>query len=196
MSDLATALRDKISALDDEREELEDSLNRITEKIGLLESLLVDETDEGPPPPAKKRARGRPKGAKNRKTPAKKDTKESNAPKDDLWEQAAGSIPDGSSGSTVEEQQKAIRRFNPAPRVQPNYGVKAGDPKDVLGDQGDKKANVSIEVDDRCLNLKVGTRSGASIVLSFPARFVQLRAPLSQLRSAGCVVSTTSRGNL
>jgi len=148
MSDLATALRDKISDLDDEREELEDALNRVTEKIGLLESLLVDETGEEAPAPAKKRGRGRPKGAKNRKTSAKKDTKESNAPKDALWEQAESSLPEGSSGSTIEDQQKAIRRFNPTPRPAANYGVKAGDPKDVLGDQNEKKSNVSIEVED------------------------------------------------
>lgn len=149
MTDLATALRDKISDLDDEREELEDSLNRVTEKIGLLESLLVEETGEEAPATAKKRGRGRPKGAKNKKTAAAKNAaKASNAPKDALWEQAEGSLPEGSSGSTIEDQQKAIRRFNPTPRPAANYGVKAGDPKDVLGDQNDKKSNVNIEVED------------------------------------------------
>ena len=149
MTDLATALRDKMSALEDEKEELEDALSRIEIKLETYAELLADETGEEAPAPAKKRGRGRPKGAKNRKTvAAKKAAKESNAPKDALWEQAAGSLPEGSSGSTVEDQQKAIRRFNPTPRPAANYGVKAGDPKDVLGDQNDKKSNVSIEVED------------------------------------------------
>lgn len=149
MSNLATALRDKISSLDDEREELEDSLNRVTEKIGLLESLLVDETGGEASAPAKKRTRGRPKGSKGRKTTdVKKKVESVNAPKDALWEQAESSLPEGSSGSTIEEQQKAIRRFNPTPRTPPNYGVKAGKPEDVLADQGNKKSNVNISVED------------------------------------------------
>jgi hypothetical protein len=153
MSDLETALRDKISALEDEKEELEDALDRIECKLETYAELLADENGEEAPAPApakkKARGRGRPKGSKNRKTSAKKsDAKSTNAPKDALWEQAESSLPEGHSGSTVEEQQKAIRRFNPTPRPAANYGVKAGDPKDVLGDQGDKKANVSIEVDD------------------------------------------------
>ena len=42
MSDLATALRDKISALDDKKEELEDALNQIVIKIETYEELLVE----------------------------------------------------------------------------------------------------------------------------------------------------------
>lgn len=150
MSKLEEALRDKISALDDEKEELEDALNRIVIKLETYEELLAEETGEDPPVAAPTKRRGRPKGAKNKKTSAKKSAaaSSSNAPKDELWEQAAGTIPDGSAGSTIEDQQKAIRRFNPTPRAAANYGVKAGDPKDVLGDQNEKKSNVSIEVDD------------------------------------------------
>ena len=148
MTDLATALQDKMSALEDEREELEDALARIEIKLETYAELLADETGEEAPAPAKKRARGRPKGSKNRKSSGKKSAKDSNAPKDALWEQAEGSLPEGSSGSTVEDQQKAIRRFNPTPRPAANYGVKAGKPEDVLGDQGDKKANVNVSVED------------------------------------------------
>ncbi len=148
MTDLATALRDKISALDDEKEELEDALNRIIIKLETYEELLAEETGEDAPAPAKKRGRGRPKGSKGKKNSGKKETKASNAPRDELWEQAEGSLPEGSSGSTAEDQKKAIRRFNPVPRTPPNYGVKAGKPEDVLGDQKDKKSNVNISVED------------------------------------------------
>lgn len=154
MTDLATALRDKISALDDEKEELEDALNHIIIKLETYEELLAEETGDTAiqqPAPAKKRARGRPRGTKNKKTSSKKSDKASNlanAPKDELWEQAESSLPEGHSGSTIEDQQKAIRRFNPIPRTAPNYGVKAGKPEDVLGDQGDKKSNVNISVED------------------------------------------------
>lgn len=145
MTDLVIVLRDKISALGDEKEELEEALNHIIIKLETYEELLADETGEDAPTPSKKRARGRPRGAKNKKTSA---NKSSNAPKDALWEQAEGSLPEGSSGSTAEEQKKAIRRFNPVPRTPPNYGVKAGKPEDVLGDQKNKKSNVNISVED------------------------------------------------
>jgi hypothetical protein len=148
MSDLATALRDKMSALEDEKEELEDSLVRIESKLEAYAEILADETGEEAPVPAKKKGRGRPKGAKNKKPSAKSKSEESTAPKDALWEQAESSLPEGTAGSTAEEQQKAIRRFNPTPRPAANYGVRAGDPKDVLGDQHEKKSNVSIEVED------------------------------------------------
>ncbi|KKK96741.1 hypothetical protein LCGC14_2659730 [marine sediment metagenome] len=148
MTDLVEVLRDKISALDDEKEELEDALSRIIIKMETYEELLAEETGDEAPAPAKKRARGRPRGSKNRKTPAKKASKDTNAPKDALWEQAEGSLPEGQSGSTIEDQQKAIRRFNPTPRTPPNYGVKAGKPEDVLGDQNHKKSNVNISVED------------------------------------------------
>ena len=144
MTNLEEALRDKISALDDEKEELEDALNRIVIKLETYEELLAEETGEEAPAPVKKRGRGRPRGSKGKKTSAKA----SNAPKDELWEQAEGSLPEGSSGSTAEEQKKAIRRFNPVPRTPPNYGVKAGKPEDVLGDQKKNKSNVNISVED------------------------------------------------
>lgn len=154
MSDLAEALRDRISALEDEREELEDALNRVTAKIGTLEELLVEEEGGVPTPAPAKRKPGRPKGSKNKKAPAKKRTTKkstktsAHAVEDDLWKEATASLPGGASASTPEEQARARARYNPAPRTQPNYGVKAGKPEDVLGDQGKKKSNVSIAVED------------------------------------------------
>ena len=71
MSKLAEALRDKISALDDEKEELEDALNRIVIKLETYEELLAEETGEDAPASAPTKRRGRPKGAKNKKAAAK-----------------------------------------------------------------------------------------------------------------------------
>lgn len=149
MSDLAAALRDKISALEDEKEELEDSLARIELKLETFSELLAEETGEAAPATAapRKKSRGRPKGSKNKKTTAKKSAP---APKDNpAWAEASGRLPDGSKGSTAEEQARAVQRFNPTPRPSPNYGVKAGTPEEVMGTKADpKKSNVSIEVED------------------------------------------------
>jgi hypothetical protein len=146
MSDLVTALRDRISALVDERGELEDTLSRINVKIETYEELLSEETGDTGSTVAPKRTKGRPRGSKNKKTV--KDVKSPSVPEDELLEQAVNNLPDGSAGTSAEEQRKAIRRFNPAAREASNYGVKAGNPKDVLGDQGKNKSNVTIEVED------------------------------------------------
>lgn len=145
MTDLVAALQDKISALEDEKEELEDALQRIEIKLETYAELLAEETDEAAPAPKK---RGRPKGSKNRKkAPAKKKAASKNAPKDELWEQAAGSVPDG--GSTPEEQERALRRFNPTPRDTPHYGVRAGTPEEVMGEgKKQSKGYVNIAVED------------------------------------------------
>jgi hypothetical protein len=146
MTDLVAALQDKISALEDEKEELEDALARIEIKLETYAELLAEESGEAAPAPKK---RGRPKGSKNKKrTPAKK-KQPANAPKDELWEQAAGSVPDG--GSTAEDQKRAMARFNPTPRDNPNYGVKAGTMEEVMGDDSPTKkgkGHVNISVED------------------------------------------------
>jgi hypothetical protein len=152
MSDLATALRDKISALADEKEELEDALNRIVIKIETYEELLAEETGESTPastPTAKGKGRGRPKGSKNKRI-GKKGPKDATAPKDELWEQAAGSLPDGSKGSTAEDQARAVARFAPTPRPAANYGVKAGTMEEVMGTKEDKakKSHTNVTVED------------------------------------------------
>ncbi len=151
MSSLTDALRGKISILEDEKEELEDALNRVVIKLETYEELLVEEEEGGTPAPAsptskKKRGRGRPKGAKNKKTAAK----ESAAPRDELWEQAESSLPAGFDGTSPEEQERALRRFNPTARPAPNYGVKAGTPEEVMGAKDDvaKKSHTNVTVED------------------------------------------------
>lgn len=151
MSNLITALRDRISALEDERDELEDALNRIAIKIQTYEELLAEE-DVGLVSVSPKRKPGRPKKG----TSADKSSDKGGPPKkisnhavaDTLWQEASTALPAGVSPSTAEEQERARARFNPVPRQQPNYGVKAGRPEDVMGDSGKKKSNVSISVED------------------------------------------------
>lgn len=148
MSSLTEALKGKISILEDERDELEEALNRVTIKLETYEELLSEEDGSVTVPPKKKtKVRGRPRGAKNKKT-ADKPSK-SNAPSDGLWEQAQASLPSGSVASTAEDQKKAIRRFNPTPRPASNYGVKAGTLEEVMGtDPSSPKTNVNIKVED------------------------------------------------
>jgi hypothetical protein len=151
MTDLVTALQGKISALEDEKEEHEDAIERIDIKLETYAELLAEETGDAAPAPAKKRGRGRPKGAKNKKAATKAAKKESTAPKDELWEQAESTLPEGSSGTTAEEQAKAIRRFNPTPRPEPNYGVRAGTPEEVMGagEEAAKKTHTNVTVEDQ-----------------------------------------------
>lgn len=150
MSDLAAALRDKISALEDEKEELEDSLARIELKLETFVELLAEEIGESSEPPKlRKKVRGRPKGVKNKKAEEVKKSSTSSAPADSLWEEASRRLPDGSKGSTPEDQARALKRFNPTPRPSPNYGVKAGTPEQVMGTKVEgKKSNVNINVED------------------------------------------------
>jgi len=120
MADLAAALRERISALEDEREELEASLNRVTARIGVLEELLVEEEEggaEGPAPKPKKK-RGRPKGSKNKKTPAKAPAKETKPEDEELLREA--SKLDGTPADVAERLSK--RKFTPVPRPQQSYG--------------------------------------------------------------------------
>lgn len=121
MTDLATALRDRISALEDEREELEDALNRVTARIGVLEELLVEECgEEGPAKPAPKK-RGRPKGSKNKpKAPAKRTTKKKEPEvEDDPVLQEAMRM-EGTDPEIAERLSK--RKFTPVARPDRSYG--------------------------------------------------------------------------
>jgi len=119
MTDLVVALRERISALEDEREELEDSLNRVTVRIGVLEELLVEEEDGmGGPVPKPKKKRGRPKRAKNKKPTPKTTVKKTKPEDEELLRQAAKL--DGTPADVAERLSK--RKFTPMPRPQRCYG--------------------------------------------------------------------------
>jgi hypothetical protein len=150
MGKLEEALQDKISALDAEKEELEDALNRIVIKIETYEELLAEES--GTPAPKK---RGRPKGSTNKaKAPAKKRARKK-SPEDEknkkLYEEAVGSLPDGSTGTTAEQQERAVRRFNPTPRGesgQPGVAVGGNKGKPAPTKEPDPHGHKTISMED------------------------------------------------
>jgi hypothetical protein len=154
MSKLEEALREKIELLREEKEELEDALSRIDSQIEVCEGLLCDEADDARENVPKKRGRPRktaPKApAKKRGRPRKK-----TAPKvDDAllqeYEEARNSLPDGSTGTTPEQQQRAVRRFKPALRNPiAQGGVVVGSTKGKPGTQEpDPAGHSTISMED------------------------------------------------
>jgi ABC-type transporter Mla subunit MlaD len=127
MSSLIEALRDKISVLEDEREELEDALGRVTSRISTLEELLKEEeeqlgedfeTEEPAPEPKKKRGRPRKNPAKKvtkKKTARKKKVSRKESTTDADYQEAVRTLP-GGKGTTKEEAAAAAARYNPTPR--------------------------------------------------------------------------------
>jgi hypothetical protein len=140
MSNFEEALRNKISVLEDERQELEDALNRVGDKIRVLEELLCEEAEGKRPPvvPTKKK-RGRPKGSKTKKNDP--------AAKDDVYEEATAAL--GDDVTPPELQKKLTSRYKPSPRPTEGLGpgVKAGTKKQVLG-HADRPTDATISVED------------------------------------------------
>ncbi|KKM20664.1 hypothetical protein LCGC14_1643220 [marine sediment metagenome] len=136
MNNLEEALRDKISLLEAEKiglqEELEEAFQRIDSQIELCEGLLNGEIDGLLEAAPKKRGRPKKKGAK---APAKKRDRSQKGAADDemnkeLYQQSVNSLPDGSTGTTEEQRERAVRRFNPTPRPEDSHGgVKIGSTK-------------------------------------------------------------------
>ncbi len=121
MNKLEEALQEKISILEDEKDEHEDAIERIEVKLETYRELLEEETGEAAP-----KKRGRPK-KKDAKAPAKKRSRPrkegtEDAKNKELYEEAVVSLPDGSTGTTKEQHERAVRRFNPAPRPEDRHG--------------------------------------------------------------------------
>jgi len=159
MSNLEEALRDKISLLEAEKlglqKELEEALQRIDSQIEVCESLLNGDVDgllETKPAPKK---RGRPKGSGTKaKSPAKKRARKK-SPEDEknkkLYEEAVGSMPDGSTGTTAEQHDRAVRRFNPTPRGeigQSGIAVGGNKGKPTLTQEPDPHGHKTISMED------------------------------------------------
>ena len=109
MSNFVKALETKIGNLRAMRDDhLEEAL-ALDSKIELLEELLLEEGGElQDPAPAKKRP-GRPKGSKNKKSPAKKPVEEStHAPADELYDEAMTQLNNSGEGGTTPEQQEKL----------------------------------------------------------------------------------------
>ena len=155
MSKLEEALQEKITLLSEEKDELEGSLLRVEAQLELCQGLLEGEIDD-PLEPVPKKKRGRPKKTvtpnpiKKRGRPPKK--KADTVKEERLRQQFedAGPLPDGGPGTTKEEQERAIRRFNPLPRPSESYGsVQVGSEKGKpAGAEPDPTGHKTISVDD------------------------------------------------
>lgn len=143
MTDFATALQEKISALETERDELEEELETVRARLEVLVDLFAEETGNKPVASGTKKTQrtskrkpGRPKGSKNKKPP-KQPTEEEQA----LWREAQA------LGGTDPEKAKAIAsRYRPVSRPQEGYGgVKVGSVKGNPNQQTQSNKTISIE---------------------------------------------------
>lgn len=134
MNKLEEALQEKISGLEDEKEELEAAIEHIDLKLETYRELLAEETGEEIVPTPKKRGRPKKTAAKGvtkrRGRPKKKVSPEIEEQDRKLYEEAKGSLPGGFSATTDEEQEKAVNRFNPQPKGPLSHpGVTVGSTK-------------------------------------------------------------------
>jgi len=146
MSNFAQVLTDKIEALQDERDEIEDNLSRINTKLETLEELLSEEEDRPPVrgEPKAKRKRGRPKGSN-------KKVKKTSAEDDELFQEALATLPE--EGTSPEMQEKLVKRYKPIPRIMdssPGPGITTGTLKQVKDKLGNKtpKSDKTISIED------------------------------------------------
>ena len=131
MSKLEEALQEKIRFLQEKKVGLvvtigksESELQQVESQLELCESLLSGDVDgllEAAP-----KKRGRPKKttdeapAKKRGRPRKKNPEDEKNKQ--LYAEAVNSLPDGSTGTTEEQHERAVRRFNPTPRPEDRHG--------------------------------------------------------------------------
>lgn len=158
MSNFVKALESKIKVLQEERAEHEEAIEAIDAKLELLNELHAEEGGEPvaeAPPAPKKRKPGRPKGSKNKKTPAKKADPKKGASghgvDDDLYQEAVRQLANLEEGGTSKElQERMVKRFNPQPRPQRTLGpgITAGTKKDVEKAQASRKIDHSISIDE------------------------------------------------
>lgn len=140
MSNFLEALQTKIALLEDEKEEAEDTLARLSSKLDVLKELLQEETQafvkSGAPPveasAVPKRKRGRPKSTKANPT---------NAVDADVLAEASA------LGGTDPALAEAIRRrgFSAAPRSAPSYGPGINVDQNVRGRAGRASTRITVE---------------------------------------------------
>lgn len=123
MTDFAEALQGKIDELVAEKERLEEELEHIDTKLGVLLELMGEE--DGVPVANSKRKPGRPKGSGKKKTskkvssaPAKKLSPE----QEDLIREANAALESRGGGTDPELAKRIANRFSPAPRPVHSYG--------------------------------------------------------------------------
>lgn len=144
MSKLSEALEEKISELQDEKEELEDSLSRVDTKIEAFEEMLVEEL--GGSAFKKRKAKIASTNPKKRGRPRKKKGADPDVQAE--YEASLKSLPEGQA-TTPEQAAAAVQRYNPTPRPEANYGgVKHGTKKQVLEAPKEPRGGVNISVGD------------------------------------------------
>jgi len=131
MNNFVDALHEKIALLQDEKEELEDALERVVAKLSILTELIQEEGAKVEAAPATPRKRGRPPKAKPKES-------------DPVWEEA--SKMEGTDPKVAERLRN--RDFSPAPRGDKSYGPGVHvDQKRRTPSPRNSDATVSIEED-------------------------------------------------
>ena len=129
MSKLSEALEEKISELQDEKEELEDSLSRADTKIEAFEEMLADELG----------------GAVFKKRKAKIT---STKPKKRGRSRKKKVDPEGQA-TTPEQAAAAANRYHSLPRPETSYGgVKHGTKEEVLDSPKEPKGGINLTIGD------------------------------------------------
>lgn len=136
MSSFSDALREKISLLQDEKEELEDSLSRVSGKLEILQELLDEE--EGKPvarvEETPKRKPGRPK---------KKKEQPVHAADPSLLEEAARM--EGTDPTLADAIRRRTQIASPRPPVSYGPGVHVGTGRPSPGKRPAPVSNISVE---------------------------------------------------
>ncbi len=154
MGKLEEALQEKIELLHERREELESEIQLVDSQIEVCESLLSGDVEAllAAPSPKRKKKTTVKVPAKKRGRPRKKtiDPELAEAQRRQ-YEEAKNSLPDGSTGTTKEEQERAIRRFHPMARPEDTHGnVVVGSTKGKPAETRDPDplGHKSISIDD------------------------------------------------
>ena len=155
MNNFVDALKSKLSELNDERQELMDAVMRVDSKLSVISELLLEETGEPVSEDAPTQKKPREKKSTTRKATTrgrkKKVDVERDAEAQSKYQEAVATLPKGATPTTKEEQDRAVSRFNPSPRVPTSYGgVRSGGKiEEVLdGKTAGSKADTKITIEE------------------------------------------------
>ncbi len=154
MSSYTDALEGKISALEDEKQELEDAIGQVGAKLAVLRELIADEMGtprpqsqlpQHPNPPAMPgKKRGRPRGSKNKTkrekihNPKKAKKAEVEGAEPLVTYEEAMSVGGEDAKTDPELAERLKNRFHAFPRSQQGYGTaKVGSEKEAPSNQSD-----------------------------------------------------------
>lgn len=135
MSSFSDALREKISLLQDEKEELEDSLSRISGKLEILQELLDEE--EGQPAPVVEEAPRRKPGRPRKKAQS------SPAVDQSLLDEAAKM--EGTDPTLADAIRRRTQIAPPRPPVSYGPGIHVGTGRPSPGKRTSPVSTISVE---------------------------------------------------